>query len=376
MMKILILTRCSGYNVGSSLQAYAMQQILCKLGVDNLIINYDESFHNLRWKIRPIAESIFYATIRFLPFKKNRLYKKLYIRSSQRQIFHDFDASFLKKTRKKCRTSQDLRKVIRGVYACICGSDQIWSPILNDKNYFLPFVKDNTIKRIAYAPSLGISEDNQLPLQYSELVSRFDSISARETNGCEILSRLTGRKVELVLDPTLLLTSNDWNILTKPATSLPKSNYILCYFLGNHNVPTQFICNLSKLTGCEVYIIQAYNHVCKVEYKWNELYNIGPCEFIHLVSNAAYICTDSFHGTIFSINFHKRFFAFSRFEGDIAAGQNSRIASILEILNLMSCHKTNESTIDKEDLLPTKFDDKLIDDYRSKSINYLKTALS
>lgn len=341
--EIWIITRRAGYNFGSSLQAYAMQQTLSTLGYDNRIIDYDE--YKLRWKIRPFAHDAVYFVMRLFPMIWKTVCPELYEhftkRHIQRKKFDVFDSTFLRLTKKRYRTSRAIAKDVPQCHACVCGSDQIWSPLLFDPTMFLDFCIIPGIKRVAYAPSIGIPHLSPHQREIHDLTTSFHALSIREKQGAKLLQDVLNRNdVAVMPDPTLLLEPEKWlSIATMPPAGSP---YILCYFLGNELFPREFIRKLQQKTGCRILNIQMYYN--KIHLKAENLDTVSPTEFIGLVRHADYVCTDSFHGTIFSILMQKNFFCFTRFHETSDKNQNSRIFNLLDMLTLTHrlCDKNSE----------------------------------
>ncbi len=186
-------------------------------------------------------------------------------------------------------------------------------------------------KRIAYAPSIGLSE---FPEEYSadlkEKVNRFDYLSVRETAGQKIIEPLTDIDVKVVLDPTLLLTGEQWSKIAKPPKI--KEPYIFLYLFGNRPYIGEFVEYVRKQTGLRVVCIPYTEREKNSEYV--QIYDAGPCEFLGLIKNASLVITDSFHATAFSINFNTPFYSLLRNDDSDKVNMNSRIFSILDLVGL------------------------------------------
>lgn len=332
--KIYIITRRAGFNFGSSLQAYAIQRIVEKLGYQNFILNYDEYSKRLLWRVRPLIEDLTYCFMRFFSRLSYYFFKNKFIQLSQRnkQIikFREFERKYLKLTPKVYRRSQMLSSVAIDCDICICGSDQIWSPLLFDPSMFLDFCKDSPIKTVAYAPSFGVKKIERYRDEIGDLIRGIDIISVRENEGSEIVRELTGRNAQVVLDPTLLLDSQDWRNVF-PISKEHSQPYILCYFLGRDRIPYRFLDELRKESGCHLLNVGTFR--MRNNILGSQDWTMSPDEFVGAVANAKYVCTDSFHGTIFSILFERQFFTFERF-GEEPTGQNSRIHTLLNLHQL------------------------------------------
>ncbi len=369
-MKIRILTRRAGYNFGSSLQAYAMQQIISNLGYENKVLDYDESSHNIRWRIRPFVDDVLYSILRLMPFINKSLYKRLHNRYLQRAKFDAFD-NLLNKTQ-YCKNAKALAAETRGSYACVCGSDQIWNPFLFDRNFFLSFLTDESVKKVAYAPSIGVSDKSLCSDEMVNLMSKFDSISIREKRGAEIVGELLNKDIPCVLDPTLLVDIDNWERVEKECKI--DGEYILCYFLGKQYIPHNFINQLKAISNCKIVNIQMYYNINDLDADVN-LLTVSPDEFLSLTANAKYICTDSFHSTVFSTLYKRNFFVFDRFNNAEAHNQNSRIDTLLDVLYLKGRRMTDSSILNSKDLLDIDYSLVDIKDLKADSLSFLHDAL-
>ena len=269
----------------------------------------------------------------FLPMLSIRIfgqkYQELCDRNEQINKFKAFEKSHLKLTPDSYRSKRSLTKALSDCDICVCGSDQIWSPLLFDPTMFLDFCRKIPVKTVSYAPSFGVSEINEHREKIRELLNDIDIISVRENEGAEIILQLTGRDVPVVLDPTLLLDIDDWLAIAKPSER--QTPYVLCYFLGDKRIPYRFLSEFCLETGYELLNVSSFR--TRNDISGNNELTLSPEEFLGAVSNAAFVCTDSFHGTIFSILFERNFLTFERF-GKERNGQNSRIHTLLNRLKL------------------------------------------
>jgi hypothetical protein len=373
--EICIITRRAGYNYGSSLQAYAMQRIVEKLGFPNRIFNYDDGCLKLLWRLRPFIEDLAFRVMRFAPmFSKclfRRKYQELCERDAQIKKFKNFEKTHLKLTPSTCRSSRKLAEEALDYDICICGSDQIWSPLLFDPAMFLDFCRETPVKTIAYAPSFGVSGIDSHREEIRELLKGIDIISVRENEGAEIIRELTGRDAPVVLDPTLLLDADDWRAIAQPPVRTKP--YILCYFLGGSRIPHRFLAELQQETGCELLNVCTFR--TRNDIPGDRECTMSPEEFLGAVANAAFVCTDSFHGTIFSILFERRFFTFERF-GKERTGQNSRIYTLLERLGLSGRVMPFDQGYNR-DVQPIEYREvrPVLQRNRKTSLEFLETAL-
>ncbi|NTW52160.1 MAG: polysaccharide pyruvyl transferase family protein [Chlorobiaceae bacterium] len=370
-----IITRRAGYNFGSSLQAYAIQRVIEKLGYSALILDYDETSKNPLWRVRPFLDDSAYRFMNSVPMLSRRLFstkhKELCDRDAQISKFSAFEKSHLKLTPKTYRSSRKLASAVSDCDICICGSDQIWSPLLFDPTMFLDFCRKIPVKTVSYAPSFGVGEINTHRDEIRELLNNIDIISVRENEGADIIRELTGRDVPVVLDPTLLLDVDDWRAIAEPSGR--KTPYILCYFLGEKRIPYRFLSEFSRHTGYELFNVSTFRN--RNDIPGDSARTFSPQEFVGAVADAAFVCTDSFHGTIFSILFERRFMTFERF-GSERHGQNSRIHTLLDHMNLNARlipfdqgYCSNAQAIDYEVVRPS------LNRNRETSLNFLKAAL-
>ena len=258
--------------------------------------------------------------------------------------FSEFKKHNFKMTN-ECITASDLFLLNEKFDAFVCGSDQIWSPFCFDSHFYLDFVDDDS-KKIAYAPSIGTNKINNLYIegQIGYLLKKFEYISIRENSGAEVVKKLTDRIVPVVLDPTMLITQNDWSQLENKINNLPEK-YIFCYFLGNNETYWKYVYKLSKKTNLPLVIVPVYkNDFRRNAYVPND---IGPAEFLYLIHNAAFICTDSFHGSIFSIIFKKNMAVFKRFKEHESLNQNTRLETLLDTFHLQNRMAANTKSLYK-----------------------------
>jgi hypothetical protein len=194
-------------------------------------------------------------------------------------------------------------------------------------------------------------------------------LSCRERTNCEILSTALGREVAYVLDPTFLLTANDWNQIAKPTEGMQTKQYILCYILGEKKRISDFAEKLGKEKGLPVYYI-----VTRPLYlmKKNHLF-ATPESFLCLIRDAAYVVTDSFHGSILCINYNTQFYSFTKRE-EVNDVDNDRILEILNTFELSNRYKDDNDTLEED--IDYKAVNSIVEHYREKSKVYLSKTIS
>lgn len=327
MINIGLMT-CYVNNYGACLQAYALQKAINKLGYNCEIIRYTP-VPNVKLPTNT------QKAIQLLKNIKRCLKNPDYIYTIERnRKFKSFREQYLKFGEKDYPEIKDLYDCPPDYDAFVTGSDQLWNPVIhgmsNNKAYFLDFVPKGK-KRIAYAPSIGVSKvPDCCKDDMALLLNKMDVLSVREKAGKDIVEELTDKDCKVVLDPTLLLDKSQWSeIAVKPKLDKP---YIFCYLFGLSSYIGDFVKYVEKKTGYQVVTLP----FTKREYKsrYQKIHNVGPREFLGLIQNASLVITDSFHATAFSINFNRPFYSLLRnTEGEIN-NMNSRIYSILELTGL------------------------------------------
>ena len=303
-------------NFGSSLQAYALHSFINRHGGDASLINYVEGNRPEFWRLRLLLGRIDAVVPRFMA-------SKLHYR------FLLFEKQYFRET-KIIRTRDGLEEQNCRFSKFICGSDQIWAPNVFNDVYFLSFVKDNA-KKYSYAASIGLPRiPDGLINKYKVLLDDFNMISVREYQAQSYLKDTFGIDSELVLDPTLLITSRQWREI---AISPKTSDYLLCYFLGQNEGHRKIASEIAKSLGLKIICLSRFD-VDKKQKDFVVESDAGPREFVGYVNNADIVITDSFHGLCFSINLSKQFYVFPRFPEDDPINQNSRITNLLSIFGL------------------------------------------
>ncbi|KML25017.1 polysaccharide pyruvyl transferase family protein, partial [Rossellomorea marisflavi] len=228
----------------------------------------------------------------------------------------------------------NLKQVSEGFDCFVCGSDQVWNPYWCNSTHFLSFVP-NDVAKVSYAASIGVNSltDEQKKV-YKPLINNFDLVSVRETRGKEILNTFIDTNVEVVLDPTMLLTSNDWNQIL-PEKKI-KEKYIFTYFLGEDVKLRKYAESLAKQNGYKIVNIPfLYGEFRKADVSFGDIKfsHAGPEDFVSLIKNAEIILTDSFHACVFSIIFRKVFYAFDR--KLYGKSMSSRITGLLNSVGIV-----------------------------------------
>lgn len=267
--------------------------------------------------------------------------------------------------------------------AVVVGSDQLWTPHDILIGYHTLSFVPNGVKKISYATSFGVKElpTAHIKRKAKEFLSAMDEISVREIQGKQIIENLeVDKTVHVVVDPTMLLTKKDWDEIV-PSTRIVEGKYIFCYFLGNNPEHREFAQKIKEQLGLEIVALQHMDEYVTGDGKYVDkvLYDIDPSQFVALIRDAELILTDSFHGSVFSVLYHKEFFVMNRHKDGEVRSTNSRIDTFCELLNLEKRHLTGDFSAYSEELILQGIDYDIVDqrlhDSRNKSIAFLKNAL-
>lgn len=368
--KIAKLTWLNNGNYGSILQAYALQSHILQLGYDIEDIDYKASNKTklLNWFKNGNSPYLFVGKIKE---KVERLRSKEKIDFTQRNmLFKEFKKENIKTT--KIYTSPKELKEIGNKYdAFICGSDQIWSPKLMNPVFYFNFLPENAY-RISYAPSFGVSSiDEKKKKKIKKYIEKFNAISIREEKGSELVKELTGKECPVQIDPTLLINVDEWKRLAKPSEI--KEKYIFCYLLTPNTKYIEMIKEVAKNKNMKVVIV--LTPVGPFNTGFEEKVDVGPAEWLGLINDAEYVCTDSFHGCIFSMIFNKQFTLFKRFSDTTTWSQNSRIYNLAKMFNVENRIVDEETKINLNESINYNKVNNLIEIEKNKSSNWLKEAL-
>ena len=317
-MNVGIFTFPNSTSYGAVLQMYALYHTVDTLGHHPEVVNYQNAYmreqkHTGRksWLRQTAGRLLHYRLYRgFQQFEKRQM--EMY----PRQAISD---------------PRELSGLTNRYDAVICGSDQVWNPDITggDLSYFLDFC-DETTRRVAYAPSFGLSEfsDEFINRIRGEL-EKFHALSVREAPGQELVSKLTGREVPLVCDPTLLMDADDWTKLEKPHPAA-EGEYVFYYTILSSGKLWNQCKAFAKARGLK--IVAVGGNPLKQRRQKDDFIryavDIDPEEWLYLLHHARYVFTNSFHGTAFSINYRRDFYV------EFSSRTNSRLEQITRMLGL------------------------------------------
>lgn len=366
-MRIGIVTLYDLLNYGNRLQNYSTIKILTDLvngsnTVDTLVINEmsdKDILKNMLGKKKTVYDWNWYqendnyisnlSELELLKYNKFKEFSYKYTNIKKIEYYKRFP--------QKINNKYDF---------FVAGSDQIWNPFLGQaKDWeFLSFA--NKSKRISWAASFGVTDLKKYEKNIGKRLKGFNEISVREENGKDIVKRLTKKESTVLIDPTLMLSKEDWlEIAQKPLDVDFNKPYILTFFLGDRSENINHdIAGYATKYNFEV--------KCLNDISDDKLYISGPCEFLYLIANATLVITDSFHACIFSILFGKPFKVYMRnwSYGNIS----SRIDTLLEKFGLD--RKAAWKNLDN-DIMEADYDQvyNILEKEREKTIHFLKNAL-
>ena len=367
--KVGIITFHNSYNCGSMLQAYALQTYLNKKNIDNEIIDFSNDGQRAVYSVYDQRKNMkgFLRNIVIFFYKKS--IKKNF------DSYEDFKSRNFTLSPKKYKKEEELTD--ERYNTVIAGSDQVWNITIEDgdKAYFLPWV--TKVKKVAYAPSFGaksILKYSKNPNIYKEYLNDFDALSVRENNGKQWIKELTGKDVPVVLDPTLLLDVADYDKIEEKI-DLPKK-YIFYYSPSYNKKINKLVSRISKKYNLPVIAFNKKNFVTKgMMFSGFKLPKIeNPSVYLYLIKNATLVITTSFHGTIFSTIYKKRFWTIKN--GGMF-GDDDRVRTLMDNLDLNDRLITMNFDKDFDYLQDKDYAnyEKLLYKMQQKSMKYLDEAL-
>ncbi len=384
MRKVGVITICKCNNYGADLQAFATISKLLQMGFEVEIIDY---LYYKSWKFKdsrmsrpfvPMSKKemcIYWLKYRlvdclittigpyFIPCLKKRIERFL--------SFYNRNLSFSR----QYRSMDELYNCPPQYDIYLTGSDQVWNPaaLSSIEPYFLTFSPKGA-KRVSYAASFGVSDiDGRLRPNYSNYLGLYDKISVREANGRELVRKLCGKDSTWVLDPTLLLDRKDWMQVARTYPHAPQ-HYILIYQLSESKTILSLARRLSLEKSLPILRITKRAYCVRKDKGVLNILDAGPSEFISLILNADYVLTNSFHGTVFSINFGVPFWTIV----SACKDNNSRMESLLGLFALENRLLYDNCKIEKVDIEATiRYDlvSQKLSEERMKSESFLRESL-
>lgn len=336
-------------NYGGLLQSYALVRAIENLGeykVEQICYDADK-FYSVKHKLSVLGKKI------MLFLKDKDLYANLKMREKAcRSFANSVNHSDVVYNEKTINLSNK-------VYDCfIVGSDQVWGGFTN--TFSLSFTEK---RKIAYAVSSGgrIYSD-AVKNKYKQVLPKYKAISAREKQLVTDLHEITGLNISWVLDPTLLLKREDWDKLDNG--KIIEDDYLLCYFLGNDIRLRELAKTYAKERQLKIVCfpnMQGFYERADLGFGDYKIYDAGPEVFVNLIKYSKAVFTDSFHASVFSIIYEKKFYVFNRTN---AKNMSTRIYSLLSLFN---CEK---AFLDSDELFSSEYINKIEDEIDIKSISY------
>lgn len=374
MGKVGIVTLNGYVNYGNRLQNYALQEVIKTFDYDVETIWVEIKRNNpkdipMSTKVKNILSS---SPLENFERIRSKVAGKLYkneLDQKRQDIFRDFSKQYIAETAYKVNENNVPDNLNDEFDFFVVGSDQVWNPIFRKDNplYFLQFAPKS--KRIAYAPSFGI---NFIPDEYIEKyalwLSEMGELSAREEAGAKIIRELTGRDAPVHVDPTLLLTREEWMNIAKKPSAYPNDKYLLTYFLGDiDKEKKKIIKEISERNDLKVVNLAQANE--------RDFYLSGPSEFIYFINNAELFITDSFHGGVFSILLETPFIITDRNSKHPSMG--SRIETLLSMFNFEERHINSINLANDHEIFNVDYSHvlEILKVERDKSKHYLSQAL-
>lgn len=361
MKKVAILTLPLHFNYGGILQAYALQTTIRRMGydVEHIEVGYKPSAKE-EWLLfcKRLVGRFFRGDKTELLHERNHRKKDEHV---GQRIY-----SFIKKNIRIRHFQQfcDIKESDYDVY--VVGSDQIWRPMYykDIRNAFLGFTKDWNVKRIAYAPSMAVGEwelsatDTEFCRQ---MLSCFDAVSVRERRSVNVIKDKLGIIPQCVLDPTMLLASEEYENICKQEDTKIEENSLFVYLLDQHDSSERIINKLCQEKNLKPVSIQ-YNHALTPDHIQESVQF-----WLKSIMDSNYVLTDSFHACVFSILFGKQFYVL---QNEVRG--NERINTLLNLFKKEDCLIKGESFSENASCA---LDDKnALSEYRNMSISFLKRA--
>lgn len=355
-------------NYGALLQIYALQTVLEREGLRTEIINFkpyklEEPY---RTKINFKKSVEYNGLINSLKLGLAKLINSKKI-NNKRASFDLFRNEYLNLTKDAFKEYEDLEKANFSYDFYFVGSDQVWNPDFfkyTDGAYFLEFASQS--KKISYAASVAKSIDSDFEDYFTRYLPDFKAVSVREESSKNELEKLVDIEVSTTLDPSLLLTKNEWKAIINNDTIYDP--FILIYDLEPSNTIIELANNLSKQTGLK---IVSYSDSDQFEKKYFSFNEMGPNDFIKLFNDSEYVITSSFHGTAFSLIFEKKFYTVPH------STRGVRMINLLEDVGLLNrlITESNLETVNYNEDIDYFSPREKLNVMRELSLNFIRQAI-
>ena len=321
MKKVGIITLTKDLNYGNRLQNYAVECLVSRCG------SIPYTLFNTTWS--EYGKTSRYKSYIGIPLEilKNR---QSGISRQIAALFDRFNNKFIH-IADEYDMESSMEHIVKKYDVFITGSDQVWNPyweFIGEKEY-LTFATDK--KKIALSASFGVTgipEDKKESI--TQWLKGLDAISVRENRAAEIVKELTGQDVPVLIDPTMCIDVLKWKKIARRPICFKSKSYVLMYILGD--MKKECLLTVSEYCnkiGAELVILR--------QNKIFDRYPVGPREYLYLIANAKYVITDSFHGSVFSVLFHRNLAIFHR-DGELEnEDMMSRLDTLMDKFSLADC---------------------------------------
>jgi hypothetical protein len=371
-------------NYGTSLQGFATVKKIRDLGYHVEIIRYNKNFRFIQ-KLKMVYYMFrcgtYTGSLRRLKEEINKKLHRNYAKDIRVRTasVNTFKEKYIIPFFKAYNGYDSLKNGSLSYDLVLVGSDQLWLPIsLYGKYYNLLFVEE-TVPKVSYASSFGVSFIPNFQREATgEYLNRFDRIGVRELHGKNIVESVSNKNATVVVDPTILMTRKEWEKVSDESKFNVSEPYIFCYFLGRNKKSREAVNQLKKKTKLKVITVRHMDEYISFDEKFGDEapYDVSPSDFIKLISKAKYVCTDSFHGTVFSIIFNRKFMTFYRFRSKDKSSRNSRIDSLFELFDLFDRLYDGSNIFKIEKDINYSIVNMKIESLRDASLEFLKDSLS
>ena len=361
--KVAIITINDNSNIGNRLQNYAVQELLKKKGckVETILYYASNNNESVMYNIKAYINALLTKCGFITTIKKRK--------DPRVNLCDRFNNDRLTICKKYVLKSRNMKRYSNAFDFYCIGSDQIWNYGLVQNNDFFFGGFTDSRKVFSFSASMGNACIGPKYLQnFKSGFNHVGTISVREKELKDLVEEITGKSVTLLLDPTLLLDRREWiKVAHEPGFDVPKS-YIVTYFLSEQTIAQkEYIKKFARLNDCGIIDM-------------NGLYRdqIGPSEFVYLISHSQFVFTDSFHGTAFSIIFNKNFIVFNR---NNMYDMSSRITTLLKTMDLINHYYSEDNNELDDSFLNHLYDlpqynvEKIIEKEKEKAFMFLNHCL-
>lgn len=367
-MKISIITIQYAHNYGAVLQAFSLKKFLEECGHQVTIVNYIPQQEKKKYSLKlknPLGKKEAITKLKIVEWLRNEIDVKRAQPEWKVRYNHFNEFIETKLTLGKCEITE-IEHLENDIDAFICGSDQIWNPVIvGEENPFFFLDFDTTAKKISYAASMGNPRNCYKKEYIQRVFSKFNAISVREEQLKELLTNYYGiESINIVCDPCLLLEKKDFVPLIAK-NKLENSRYICTYYINDDGLLNDNFKNIVEFDEKQI-----------IEIRWirnfrvhnqNQKVSLSVSDFLWYIDNCEMLFTDSFHGVIFALLFHKDFWAVYE--------TNSRIDSLLSTAGIEHRHIRNIKEAKHGYSINWEMVDRNIEHYREKSKKFLEQSL-